>query len=93
MTHEPSPPSHKKAAASLNPDAPIFHYPIYETTTGEKNFHPYEHSSPDPTLHGDGPFVAALPARERVPPSPQLDQRPMWHPDAGRVGTMWFIWR
>lgn len=84
--------------SKLNPDAPIFHYSIPFTQSISNtsspfsiapSFHPYPYATPDPQIHGEGPFVAALPARDRalVSSQPQLDQRPMWHSDATRVGT------
>lgn len=58
-----------------------------QDTEVRRPFTPYRHVTPDAVLHGEGPFVAALPAQPRAERcTSQLNQIPMWHSDAAKVG-------
>lgn len=58
--------------------------------TPPQSFSPYSHVTPDVAIHGEGPFVAALPAQPRASrATTQLDQLPMWHSDAAKVGALY----
>ncbi|XP_053991769.1 uncharacterized protein LOC128883436 isoform X2 [Hylaeus volcanicus] len=62
---------------------------LIENDEKKDHFQPYQFLIPDASIHGEGFFVAALPAQPRAERTHcDIGQQPMWHPDASKIGGL-----